>query len=1028
MILKIMLGIIFSLSSLNAMDMARDFNNELISVSEFYRDSIVKPPPDVIIPKLDDIANNFSDEYDKTVVRFAMAEVYLKYIIDSGSPGNLNQKIKQDYINKAYSGYDMITRTSSYDFWKDQSLYRMGEIEYNRKNILNATKLFENVSSRVSNYFVGGEAMLAMVYSNMVSGDYKKAEEVFNKFLNKYPRYTNDKNVIFLNGYFAFRNGKFNIAEDNFTKLASQESMLYLGYSYFFDGKYQLAAATFDKIGKDYPTAPYREKNDFLIGECFFKMNNYDTAIMKYKAFIDAYPDSQYKPTAMFRIGLCLLKQNDFRGAEFYFTHITSYYPDKDIALFSSYFLARSYEMEKRFAEAIDTYKSITARKDVSQDLLSLSYFGLARTYYMLKDYTGAINICDKFISLFPANKLRMQMDLMLANSLANKGDEKQALMIFKNVIIDMSLPPSERDDVIISVLDKLSESRQYSSILSLYNLVIKSYISDKDINNYINLMYVADAYLFTELPHKSQLIYEKIVSECKDEKIIVPAMDGLAWSYFYQGNIDKALDLRYQIQRMLDAMPGTHSFYYKNNLSIADIMFYQKRYDEAYKLYESFVKKSYDDLLVPKAMFLEGLCLYRLKYYSDALDVWENLFKKYPDNEYSQKAVFNMADTYFRTGDYSKAIDYYKEIISMGRNDADQPLYYLRLSQLYYSMQNYVDSLETISLLISKFPDSAEATTALDLAEAIYDKNPKINYKLSLKQLANEGSKSKVSADAQFRLARRLYEEEKYDDAIAEFKNFIAAYTSSNLAGQAQFYLGMSYYKIKDFKNAVAVLKPYTDNYVTSEEYLTALFTLASSQFKLKLYKESLESYKIIVDKYPDSTYYNFSLFNLAMTYRILGDVDKAKESLWKFYEVSTDKKGSDVISALWEIFNIEKEQANYENALKVLDTLQTSLAQSEDIFEVLYRKADLLISMKKQDEAVKIYKEIIAMEPKKNPYRLQALIKLGEIYENQKMYKAAAELYDDLAANSSGDVKKAAKERAVQLKDISSGNSKTN
>jgi hypothetical protein len=71
----------------------------------------------------------------------------------------------------------------------------------------------------------------------------------------------------------------------------------------------------------------------------------------------------------------------------------------------------------------------------------------------------------------------------------------------------------------------------------------------------------------------------------------------------------------------------------------------------------------------------------------------------------------------------------------------------------------------------------------------------------------------------------------------------------------------------------------------------------------------------------------------------------------------------------------------------------------------------------MARPDEELNVWKEMEGMAPANNPFRLQALIKLGEMYEKYNDFTDAASVYKNLARSASGSLATQALERAKAL-----------
>lgn len=70
----------------------------------------------------------------------------------------------------------------------------------------------------------------------------------------------------------------------------------------------------------------------------------------------------------------------------------------------------------------------------------------------------------------------------------------------------------------------------------------------------------------------------------------------------------------------------------------------------------------------------------------------------------------------------------------------------------------------------------------------------------------------------------------------------------------------------------------------------------------------------------------------------------------------------------------------------------------------------------------ALQHYEELRSLKPAANPFRLQALVHLAEAYEQEKRWKEAIAVYEDLGRNATNpQISKTALERAKALQSAS-------
>ena len=166
----------------------------------------------------------------------------------------------------------------------------------------------------------------------------------------------------------------------------------------------------------------------------------------------------------------------------------------------------------------------------------------------------------------------------------------------------------------------------------------------------------------------------------------------------------------------------------------------------------------------------------------------------------------------------------------------------------------------------------------------------------------------------------------------------------------------------------------------------------------------------------YPDSDYEKAAQFNLALTYKDLGESDLAEQA-YQDYVKTVGAKSPDGRSAYWEIFDIQKKERDYNNALKTLDQLDASASDPAQKMEDTYRRGEIYALMARPDEELNVWKKMEGMDPSNNPFRLQALIKLGEMYEKYNDFADAASVYKNLAKSASGGLARQALGKATEM-----------
>ncbi|MFH1859539.1 MAG: tetratricopeptide repeat protein, partial [bacterium] len=156
---------------------------------------------------------------------------------------------------------------------------------------------------------------------------------------------------------------------------------------------------------------------------------------------------------------------------------------------------------------------------------------------------------------------------------------------------------------------------------------------------------------------------------------------------------------------------------------------------------------------------------------------------------------------------------------------------------------------------------------------------------------------------------------------------------------------------------------------------------------------------------------------FNVGLCYKKTGKLSEAAAVYAKFaVQYPNDKMINDV---LLEMAAIYKDQFRYNLAINAFNELLKKFdTKDESRLEITYNLSECYTEMGDEKSVLDQYLKLRDMTPPNNIYRLRALAKLGEIYENKKEWLKAVDIYKDIAQNTDReDWREAVKERITVI-----------
>jgi len=398
-----------------------------------------------------------------------------------------------------------------------------------------------------------------------------------------------------------------------------------------------------------------------------------------------------------------------------------------------------------------------------------------------------------------------------------------------------------------------------------------------------------------------------------------------------------------------------------------AYIAFEQKDYEKSAILFdeaEQIIKSEYAkrgeqkyQTMLGEVIFWHGNALALRGKYKEANEYFTKCFTKYPNSKYADDALFALGMSAEVNLQYEVAIDYFRSVRKK----------YPYSNSILVSMLREVND----NLILRK---TANALITIENANVL---------------IGHIQKQDSIGA---------RYEKQSYMERIPEELLYLRgeAYNQANNYEQAaSFFSGF--------------LETFTNSYLTGYVRLSYGWALLN----MKKYKEAADIYQTIIDSQKDNRVKALAKLYLAITYKRMGERDKAQE---KLSNLSASSDYPYLAQALLELAQIYYENAEYEKAIKTLKR-----AEREATEALVQTRIQLLlgasnIELKQWNEATAAYEMAIRLAlksnyifmPQRNYYLAEARLKLGIALVKGQHPEEAIKPLLNFISNSQTDLKK--------------------
>lgn len=253
----------------------------------------------------------------------------------------------------------------------------------------------------------------------------------------------------------------------------------------------------------------------------------------------------------------------------------------------------------------------------------------------------------------------------------------------------------------------------------------------------------------------------------------------------------------------------------------------------------------------------------------------------------------------------------------------------------------------------------------------------------------------------SEFKLAVNLYNDNMYDLALDQFKNFINAYPNSNQAIEARYYIGLVQFKLRKYEEARVSFQNFALSYTDNSKAADAWYKVGESYVALKNYREAALAFERVKVFHPKSQIAPEALLKSAEYFKKDSDLINARKNL---QSIMQDYSSSEFVQpARLSLAELHLEEGNI--ALAQNETRRVAESESKFKPDALILMGKINILSGQYDEAEKNFLRIIK-EYKISPAVSHAYYELGILYRELNDFPKAISQLEKVVADKETNI----------------------
>jgi len=528
-------------------------------------------------------------------------------------------------------------------------------------------------------------------------------------------------------------------------------------------------------------------------------------------------------------------------------------------------------------------------------------------------------------------------------------------------------------------------------------------------------------------------------------------------YCFFRTGDTDKAADNFYRIKEQQTRYTGPANYYYahimyssgryetalrdfeklredetfKNVVPfyIIQIYYLQGRYDEMLELAKPYLKGQHNKR-TNEILRLAADVSYRRGNYDDAISFMEE-YRNANRAGMTRQEDYLLAFSYYKTGKYDKAIPEFQAVTTGNDTLAQNASYhlgdcYLKTNQKKFasgaflaawkmpvrsevaenalfnyaklsielSYNPYNEAIRALQDYLNEYPKSTRRDEAFTYLANLYMVTK--NYKEALATLENvnkrNAQQNAIFQKISYFRGLELFADNAFFDAIGQFKKATETKADDQIAAAATFWTAESYFRLGQYDIAEDYYTKSRKNPVKAGGiYNSAGYGLGYSLFKQKKYKEARQAFTAYIDSRPeDLKMLNDARVRIADCYFMQRQYADAIRQ----YDQVVQARGADADYALYQKSIACGVTGDAEGKLATLQQLLSTFPKSTYCDEARYESGRTLVSLQRNDDALKAFQRVITDYPKSSLVK-NALLNSGLVYYNTNRDQKALETF---------------------------------
>jgi TolA-binding protein len=870
------------------------------------------------------------------------------------------------------------------------------------------------------------------------AGQFQLALEESERFLLRFPQSVKKPEIFFLTAECQYVLGRTPQAHQRYkdfvamfpTSFLLDQALFRLGEIAYASGEFEVSAKTFKELLDGFSDSPLAGEAAYWIGESRMKLNEQAEALKYFELSYQFYPSNRLAPYAMYSAGWIRRDVGDFEQALEAFQRLEKEVPSGPLRTSTHVRIGECLFRLKNYPAAIEYLTQHRNDLTDEEDRAECAYL-LGESYYRTQDHLNAVLMLNDFLEQHRGHRLEREARYTLAWTFFQEQNYEKAATLFGELA-------TGADETAHSALYQKGVAQKLGGKLGD---AFSTFMACSQQSGIFadDALYEIGLFQYGEQDYReARETFTTLIREHSSSDVRPQAFRMLGETNLALGLYAEALDAF----RTACTLPGAPI------AVVADAEFGEgwalvklNRHRDAAEAFARFVQNRPKDPRLEEARFWMAESYFQAEDYRQAAEAYELFNRTYPASKRSAQAYYGLGWCMVKLGEYASAAQAFENVIQRKEQNPEMMQdVNVQLGECYFALNNFPAAARAYRAVIRQATDTALIAYArYRLAQCgTYIETPTEALAEYLDFLA-AFPYSPYADDAMYDIGMILFREKDYRSAVRQFKSLLQHFPQSDLAPRAYVAIGDAWRSLKNFRRAEEAYTRVLETFPTAPVVVDALNGLqhclaqagrydeatravekflsrypdhpfaerlllgrAEFFFERKEFDKAANEYQAFIDRFPLSTFVPDALQGLGWSYRFLNRVGDATRAFSLLVEGHTQHPLA--AEAMLELGRIHVDQAQYTEALTVLERVETSYPGTSAAQEASYEKGIVYLETQAPEQAEQQFQRLLQQSADAS-LAARALLGLGRAKQQQQAYGEALNIFATVQAQASGE-----------------------